>query len=83
MMIAMQKKWIGNVICFLAAAMFPVVAFAQDQTKQPFYDGRLEGYGKPVTLDAGASALTWLLLIFLGVICLGVLFKNARRSHLD
>ena len=62
----------------------PLVALAQDQPKTIApYDGRLEGYGKQVTLDTGSTALTWMLLIFLGLICLGVLFKNARRSHLD
>jgi hypothetical protein len=49
----------------------------------PVYDARLEGYKVNVQLDSGSTALTWLLLIALGVLCLGVLFKDAKRSHLD
>ena len=47
------------------------------------YDARLQGYKDNVQLDSGSTALTWLLLIALGVLCLGVLFKDAKRSHLD
>ena len=46
-------------------------------------DGRLEGYGKNVTLEGGSTALIWLLLVFLGAIAVGVMFKNAKRTHLD
>jgi len=84
MMRFMRHRLIGLVIAFSAVALSPVIALAQDQPKTIApYDGRIEGYGKQLTLDAGSSALTWLLLIFLGVICLGVLFKHARRTHLD
>jgi hypothetical protein len=84
MMRRMRNRWIGCVIAFAAGVLSPIVALAQDQPKTIApYDGRLEGYGKQVTLDGGSTALTWLLLIFLGLICLVVLFKNARRTHLD
>jgi hypothetical protein len=84
MMQRMRSRLLGFLIAFTAAVLCPLVALAQDQPKTIApYDGRLEGYGKEVTLDGGSTALTWLLLIFLGVVCLGVLFKNARRSHLD
>lgn len=84
MMFWMRAKLIVSVIWFVAMALSPLNALAQDQPKPIApYDGRVEGYGKQMTLDAGTSALTWLLLIFLGVICLGVLFKHARRTHLD
>ena len=84
MMLRMRNRLIGFWMAFVGTVLCPLVAMAQDQPKkiEP-YDGRLEGYTKEVTLDAGSTALVWLLLIFLGVICLGVLFKNARRSHLD
>ena len=47
------------------------------------YDARLEGYENNVTLDAGGTGLTWLLLVVLGVLCIGVLFKSGKRTHLD
>lgn len=45
-------------------------------------DARLEGYNRNVTLSGG-TALTWILLIFLGGICAIGLFKDAKRTHLD
>jgi hypothetical protein len=83
MMRMMRHRLIGLAIAFAAVALSPLIALGQDQPKIAPYDGRIEGYGKQLTLDAGTSALTWLLLIFLGVVCLGVLFKHARRTHLD
>jgi hypothetical protein len=84
MMQRMRSRLLGCLIAFTSAVLFPLVALAQDQPKTIApYDGRLEGYGKQVTLDGGSTALAWLLLILLGAICLGVLFKNARRTHLD
>ena len=46
-------------------------------------DARLEGYGgKTVALDSG-PAVTYLVLFGLGVVGLSVMFKDAKRSHLD
>ena len=33
--------------------------------------------------DASGTALTWLLLVVLGGICVGVMFMNSKRTHLD
>jgi hypothetical protein len=46
-------------------------------------DARLEGYKEVVKLTEGSTALTWMLLVVLVVMCMAVLFKNANRSHLD
>ncbi|HZL35282.1 MAG TPA: hypothetical protein VFC78_08225 [Tepidisphaeraceae bacterium] len=46
-------------------------------------DARLVGYeGKHVVLDAG-SAPSYMLLFALGVVGLSVMFKSAKRTHLD
>jgi cytochrome c-type biogenesis protein CcmH/NrfF len=55
---------------------------AQD-AEDKIYDARLEGYGTNVTLENSSTALMWLLLVVLGAICVGVMFKNAKRTHLD
>jgi hypothetical protein len=47
------------------------------------YDARLEGHNDAVTLEGGSTALTWAILAGLGVLCVGVMFKNAKRTHLD
>ena len=65
-----------------AAVLTPIVALAQEEDVK--HDARLEGYTSNVALESGDStALTWLLLVFIAMIALGVMFKNAKRTHLD
>jgi len=79
-------RWLLN---WLLAAAFvigsaivsPGAALAQDEEK--IYDARLEGYPGNVTLESRSTALMWLLLVVLAALCVGVMFKNARRTHLD
>ena len=47
------------------------------------YDARVQGYDPDVELPAASSGFCWVLLIFCGVICVAVIFKDAKRSHLD
>jgi hypothetical protein len=72
------------VLLVLSMAMIAATATdarAQDEDEQ-VVDARLQGY--PVKVDVqGTTALTWLLLVTLGIVTLGVLFKDSRRSHLD
>lgn len=58
----------------------PLAALAQDVDVE--HDARIEGYQTPLALD-GSSALTWMLFVALAVVGVSVLFKNAKRSHLD
>ena len=67
----------------LTFTMVPRAALARDEGDKEIYDARLEGYQTPVALDSGSTALTWLLLIVLTGICVGVMFMNPKRSHLD
>jgi hypothetical protein len=68
----------------LALALSPAAALAQREEKErDIVDARLEGYANSVTLPPGSVGLTWVALIVLGAICVGGLFKDAKRSHLD
>jgi hypothetical protein len=60
----------------------PMTARAADD-ESTSYDARIEGYSQKVQLDAGSTALLWLLLVVLGVLSVAVLFKDAKRTHLD
>ncbi len=65
----------------LVAVVLPGVALAQDEEVPR--DARLEGYPVKVHLDNDSPALSYIGLIALGALTLGVMFKNARRTHLD
>lgn len=66
----------------LAAAVLPAASLAQEEA--PKNDARLEGYEARVQVESGDStALTWLLLVFLAMVAMGAMFKNAKRTHLD
>jgi len=58
----------------------PTLVMAQDDEVRG--DARQENYSQNVSIE-GSTALSWILLMFLGVIGLGVMFKNAQRTHLD
>jgi hypothetical protein len=77
----MKQRLLQWGVAALSILWAPALAFAQDEKE--IYDARLEGYPNNMTLDGGGTGLTWLLLVVLAVLCLGVLFKNAGRSHLD
>jgi hypothetical protein len=70
-------------ICLSASifAITPTIARADDEPTS--YDARIEGYATKTQLDASSTALTWLLLVVLGVLSVAVLFKDAKRTHLD
>jgi hypothetical protein len=80
MMLSMKHRlmtfWIG-LFAWLAA---PMAALADDEAQ---YDARVEGFSKSVVVEDRSGTLTWLMLALLCIICLSVLFKNARRTHLD
>jgi hypothetical protein len=78
----MRKKLLAATIVLLTVGLAPLSALADDQSKS--YDGRLDDYGKDknVTLDSG-TALSYFVWIGLGLVGLLVMFKDAKRSHLD
>ena len=65
----------------LIVLLAPIVVRADDENTS--YDARIEGYTQKVQLDSGSTALTWLLFVVLGVLTIAVLFKDAKRTHLD
>jgi hypothetical protein len=71
----------------LFALMIPLLVMvpqvrAQDEDSK-VYDARLEGYDGNVTLDGSSTALLWLLLVILSAVVVGVMFMDAKRTHLD
>jgi len=82
---SVRKALIAAVVStamFLAPAM-SLARSNDSNAEREVYDARLETYPKNVQLDSGSTALTYFLLLVLAGLGLGVLFKNANRSHLD
>ncbi len=77
----MRRKLIILTIALLVMGAGPISAFADDNSKS--YDGRLDDYNRNVTLDSNGSAFSYVVWGLLGLLGLGVLFKDAKRSHLD
>jgi hypothetical protein len=65
-------------LVIVSVLVFASPALAQD--KAPV-DARLEGYSQPVALESAGAALTWLLFAVLIVLCVGPMFKDAKRHY--
>src|SRR5262245_58033788 len=85
MMNRMKHRLLVLVFALCAWLMTPVMSLAASDEDQSPVDARLLGYpgGSGALNDASGTALTWLLLFVLAAICIGVLFMNPKRSHLD
>lgn len=82
MMGGMKFGLMSLCVTVLNLVMWPAIAAAQNKETE-ILDARWENYTQRVTLDPSSTALTWLLLIFLALVCVASLFKNAKRTHLD
>ena len=84
MMTAMKQRMIQAGFALMAMLATPLAALAaRPEADREILDGRLEGYASNVTLEGGSTGLTWVVFIILTIVCLGGLFKDAKRSHLD
>jgi hypothetical protein len=78
------KRWMmAAALALVLVASAPVHAASSDDEESAPPDARLSGYDKTVDLSSSTTALTWVLLIVLTIVTLGVLFKDAKRTHLD
>lgn len=59
-----------------------LAASASDEEASP-HDARTEGYQPHAQVDSNSTALLWLLLAVMSVVALSVMFKSAKRTHLD
>jgi hypothetical protein len=75
-----RKLFAATMLSLSTLVTSPAGALAQDEDVA--VDARLEGYTQKVTIE-GSTALMWILLFVLATIALSVLFKDAKRSHLD
>ena len=85
MMPSMLRRWIaiGLMLVVLTAPASLLAQRSGQEEQAQIVDARLEGYDQSVTLDEGGVGLVWMVFILLAAICLGALFKDAHRTHLD
>jgi hypothetical protein len=77
MMSNMLARW---TFALMILASWPLAAMADDTSP---LDARLQGYKDGIALPPASTATQWLALVGLGVVGVGIMFMNARRSHLD
>ena len=84
-MMAGMKYRLLTLYVTVAVVLAPVIAFARSTEDEDTVklEARLEGYTNTVRMTSGSTALTWLLIGFLSAMAIAVLFKNAKRTHLD
>ncbi len=81
MMLCMRYRTIRLVAA--VAALFYGPAFALAQEEDVKLPAQLIGYEKKVIVPDASMTLMWGVFILLAAICIAVLFKDAKRSHLD
>jgi hypothetical protein len=80
-MIVDMKIRIAMALAVAMTLLSPVLALA-DEPDVPA-DGRIAMYHDQLALPASGLTLIWFIFIVLGIISLAVMFKSAKRSHLD
>jgi len=60
----------------------PSAARAADDD-EVLHDARTEGYPQKVQLTKASVALVWLAFLFMSVVSMAAIFKDAKRTHLD
>jgi hypothetical protein len=80
----MKDRFIMGLAALAVLLASPVAALARQVEEPPeILDARLEGFSKSVTLSSHSTALVWVVFLILAFIALVVLFKDAKRTHLD
>jgi hypothetical protein len=66
-----------------ATAAMPHTASAADDDEPDHFDARIQGYTPTVEAKSSGVGLVWVVVVMLGAGCVGVMFMNPKRSHLD
>ena len=76
------RSWIVACLVLCSAAAMPQSAFAKGE-EDAETDARLEGYTTDVKVSSESTALIWFGFLFMTIIALAPIFKDAKRTHLD
>lgn len=82
-----NMKWrrfivLGVLVFVLALSTSARTASADDTDIT--HDARVDGYRPPTGLiNPSSEYTTWVLFLFIGIVGVSALFKDAKRTHLD
>jgi len=78
-------KWRRAMICVWLAFLAMPLAPARADDSEETYDARTQGYDPSLKthMEDSGTVGAWFVFVPLSLITLGVMFKNANRSHLD
>ena len=74
--------WLVAASLVLPGSLLVAGSAAAPEDEDPT-EARLEGFQGDLKVENDSTALAWLFLIFLTVVALSPLFKDAKRTHLD
>lgn len=74
---------VGIWLASLLASPMAALAQRNQESGPEIPDARLYGFSPNVVLQSNSTALVWFAFVALAFIALVVLFKNAKRTHLD
>lgn len=75
----MKQRLAGILLTLLTISASPALA----QEDAPLPEARLQGYTTNVELEKKGTAVSWMITLVMAAACVGVMFKSAKRSHLD
>lgn len=82
MMSPMKSHMLSRVLGILPVLVFAAPLMAEDGDG-PVIDARLLSYGGAAATEQGSTATMWMLAVAFGLVAFGVMFINAKRTHLD
>jgi hypothetical protein len=77
------KRWILAACLAVCFSLGASSISRADDGDLPDHDARLDGYATNMVLDSGGTGFTYVLLVVMGLGCLGVMFIKGKRTHLD
>ena len=70
-------------ICVMGLLLAAPAALGRDEEAKDTPNVKYEGYKNPVKPDDSSNLLTYGMLVLASGLCVAVMFKDAKRSHMD
>jgi hypothetical protein len=78
-----RKYLAGLLLAISVISCTPHSTYAKSDEDVEHYDARVQGFDPDVEQKSSGTGGCWMLMILMGVVCVSVIFKDAKRTHLD